>query len=294
MRRGLALMGLCWLVASGAAARDHERTPTTTARPAAPTAEAPDVCDAVADGMPDGPLRTSLHDGELGQARTPCPRSEVAAGATGLIVADVANFYGNVVLSANLWGAWDIDGGTTGAFAAVEAVRYQTVISSVTAEHIGPGHVSVGMTRRLLRAASATLGVGGRLVLPTALLLYDNAWPVGLDVGLGGGLAPTPRLRLFAEVGAQASWAFGSGPADPRAGFRITTAAAYRLLSWLAVASQAELSMGWAAALDVVAVGLGLRLAFGQHLGAEVGVLFPIAGRDRTDLAGALRVGWRL
>jgi len=250
-------------------------------------------CLEPGDAMPDGPLRTSLYDGELGQARQPCPRSELALGGSGLVVADFDNFYGNVVASAMLWWSHDLDGGGTEVFASLEAVRYQTVISSVTADHVGPGHTSVGATRRIYRADALSAGVTARLVLPTAFLLYDNAWPVGLDLGVAGLWVPLPRLRWSAELGLMGGLAFGVGDPQPRLGLRLTTDISYRLFEAMSLLLQVEAGMGWASTLDVLAPGLGLRFAFGPHFGLELGAVMPIAGTDRTLVAGVLRAAWR-
>ena len=55
-----------------------------------------------------------------------------------------------------------------------------------------------------------------------------------------------------------------------------------------------DAARGYAAPLDYVAVGGGVRFSAGESLGGEVGVLAPIAGRDRALAGISLRLSAQL
>lgn len=251
------------------------------------------ACDATRGAMPVGPVQASLLDGELGLARRLCPRTEIAAGVSGLVVADFADFYGNVRASGVLFGSWAPDAKTE-VFGTIEALRYQTVISSVDAAHFGPGHLSIGATRIALDRGAWALGASSRLVLPTAVALYENAWPFGIDLSALVEWSALEVLRVHGRVGGLAQVALSNGPADPAGALLAGGGAAWRPLWWLALVLDVDASFGRTDVLDHLAIAPALRFAIGARLGLEVGATVPIGGRERALAAALLRASVRL
>jgi hypothetical protein len=128
-----------------------------------------------------GPLRAVLRDGELGEPYRACPASAVDATGRTLLVIDPEDFYGDVRGLVSLGASLSSD--ARELFVRVEALRYQQVISSVKADTVGLGHVTLGGNAVLTDTDDLVLGLATRLVLPTASV-YERAWPIALDVGL--------------------------------------------------------------------------------------------------------------
>jgi hypothetical protein len=253
-------------------------------------ARADDAVCARDGGMPSGPVQSTLGEDELGLARRACPRSELATGARGLLVADYDAFYGHIRGSGFVWGSW-APTPERELFFTLEAFRYQQVISSVVADAIGVGRLGLGMTQRVASTEDATLGLTGRLVLPTSIGLSRDVWPFALELGVTG-LWRAGAFDLHGQLGAIASAALSRGDSDPRAGMVTTAGAAWRALDWLALVLDVHLGLGYAAALDVLALDPGLRFAFGRHAGAELSATLPVAGRERALLGALLRFAW--
>ncbi len=251
---------------------------------------AADPC-ASRTGQPLGPLQVGLRDGELGLARPACPTTGLALGGEAGLVADIKDFYGQLRGALRLSGSYAI-GESTELFGSLEALRYQTVISSVAAETAGLGHLSLGATQRLLSREELTLAATGRLVLPTATGLYKHIRPMGLDAAVIAEQTLGAQWRLHAQAGLLASAAISDVRSQPRLGVALTAGAGWQARPWLSVVADLHASTAYASPLDVLAVGLGVR-AGGEHLGAELGAMLPVAGQ-RSPIAAVLRATWRL
>jgi hypothetical protein len=252
----------------------------------------PAAADPCASGLGRslGPLQVGLREGELGLARRACAVSELALGGEGNLVADLANFYGNLRGAVRLSGSYAL-GENTEFFGSLESFRYQTVISSISAESAGLGHLSLGATHRLLSLESFTVAATGRLVLPTATGMYRHILPFGLDAAVIAEQALGTRWRLHAQAGLLASAAISDLDSQPRLGAAITAGAGWQALEWLSVVADLHASAAYAAPLDVLALGLGVR-AGGEHLGAELAGILPVAGL-RSPTSVMLRATWR-
>ena len=264
------------------------------ARPGLASAQDHEPSPCIAGGMPAGPAQVGLLDGELGVARRLCPRTEVALGGSALLVADLAAFYGNVRASGVLWGSWTPGDERTELFATLEAFRYQTVISSIDASYAGLGHLSLGGTRVLLLGRDWRFGASTRVVLPTAFGLYDNAWPLAVDLIAEVEWRAATVLTLHGHAGGLGSLALGGGPAAPEGALLAGGGAALRPLPWLAVVIELDADLGRTDALDHLAATGSLRFGVGERFGAELGAIFPLVGRERALAAAVLRLSWRL
>ncbi len=250
-----------------------------------------DPCSPEARGLLMGPLQVGQLEGELGLAHRACTASELTLQGEAHAVVDTDNFYGQLRGAARLSGSYAL-GDATELFGSLELFRYQTVISSVSAEAAGLGHLSLGGMHRFWVRDELSLAAVGRLVLPTATGTYRHAWPVGLDAGVAAERALGTRWRLHGQLGLLASAAVSDVDSQPRLGVTATVGGGWQALSWLAVLGELHATSGYTSALDVLAAGLGVR-AGGERLGAELSALVPVAGQ-RSPLGLVLRVSWSL
>ncbi len=240
-----------------------------------------------------GPVTAGLYDGDLGVPHRVCGRTEAAFVGGGLAVVDTANFYGHIVAGGTLEGAWAATDRTE-LFVAVEAVRYDTVITAIPAGYLGFGHVSLGGSQRLWSSDAMAVGAHGRLVLPTAVGLYANAFPLAMDLGASGVWAAHRTLRVHGDVAALGSVAASAGPSYPRAGVALTLGAEWQPVGPFALVVDGRAGFGYTAPVDVVAVAAGLRFGLGSRLGVELGGTVPLAGRERSLATAELRITMRL
>jgi hypothetical protein len=243
--------------------------------------------------LPAGPVAVGFADGDLGVARRLCPRTEVGISGGGLAVVETENFYGHIVTGGTLDGSWAASHKTE-VFASIEAFRYDSVITPISASFMGFGHTALGATHQVWRDEKAILGVHGRLVLPTAVGLYRNAWPLAMDLGVGARWQPVRTLEVHGDIGALGSAAISAGSAGPRAGATVTAGVAWNPVKPFALVADVDAGFGYTAALDHLAAAVALRGALGQRVGIELGVTLPLAGRERALAAGELRVSTRL
>ena len=256
---------------------------------AAPAPAAASPC--ADDGLPDGPVQLRFEDGTFSRPARACPRTEVSFEGGGLLVADFDDFYGNVRAAGLLSGRWAVTPDLE-LLGALEVLRYQTVISSVSAEHFGVGHLSIGASYRLVDASEIAIAVFGRITSPVPGL-YSNAVPIDADTGIGA------VYRISESF--QAQWAFGvlgslqvsEGPTYPRGGVTIDAGFVWQPASWFAIAVDAAAQAFYADALDHLAIASALRFGIAGSTGFEVAATVPVIGRERSVLAAALRINHR-
>lgn len=254
-------------------------------------AQAQEPCESSSPALWQGPVQVGLLDGHLGLGRSACPRSEIRVGGDLALTAEVADFYGNIKVDAALGGSWAITEATE-VFAGFEAFRFQSVISSITATHLGTGYFELGATQRIWGGEGVQLAFTGRLVLPTSTL-DQNSSPLALDVGLNLAWAGHRVVTLFGSALFVGSIGISQGPALPRGGARVLVGLDIHPLRWLALVVQLEAGFGYRGAVDLVAPGVAFRFAIRRHLGIELGAVFPVAGEERALVAGALQLSWR-
>jgi hypothetical protein len=235
------------------------------------------------DGMPVGPAVAGFYDGDLGRARRACHRSEVGFGGAGIVVADLANFYGHILAGGTLDASWAATDRVE-VFASLEAVRYESVLGAIAADYVGLGHTALGGSYAL----SEGMAIDGKVVLPTAAGLYENAFPYAMDLGLTVSREAGP-LVAHGAIYALGSVAASEGPAFPRAGLSGTLGAEWRPVKPFAVALDVNAGFGYTAGLDHIAAGLALRGAIGERGGIELAATVPLAGEQRALAAAELR-----
>lgn len=258
---------------------------------AAPSAHA-GVCDDATGGLMMGPVSNSLQMGDLGAPRRACARTTVYAGASGGAIVEPENFYGNIAGSLAIGGSYAF-GRHLEIYGSVEPLLFQQLISAFTASHVGLGHTSLGATWTFLHTSSFAMATTSRLTLPTAVGLYNNAWPVGLDAGVTFTLAPLSFLRLYGEAGGLGRVMLTAGDPFPRAGLVGVLGNELVLWDWASFVVEAKALALYEADLDHVSMTAALRARIWGGLAAEAYVAMPIAGRERTLASGGLRLGYR-
>jgi hypothetical protein len=261
------------------------------ARDNAAAAQEPAAACAWPNGMATGPVQAGLLDGELGRAYRACPRSELALGGAGLAVIEPDQFYGRLQAAGVLRASWARTEESE-LYLRLEAVRFDTVISSVDAAAFGLGHTTLGAAQRLLEGPRARLALGTRVVLSTAFALYHHAWPIGVDVLALGEYSAREWLRLHGGAGPLGSFALGGGPTQPRLGVALLAGAQWLPWGWASVVLDLHAQLGYTSALDVLALAPGLRFG-GTRVGVELSGLVPVLGRERALAAVLLQVGVR-
>lgn len=261
-------------------------------------APALDPCATDLRSRPIGPLSISARDGQLGMPLRACPRNEVALGGDALIVADTANFYGNIRASGRLRASLLLDRNVEG-FVSWEPLRYQTVISSVSAEYLGLGYFSYGALARIWEDDGRVLALTGRMVLPTTTGLDQANQPLGLDLGLTAAWQADANFRFHAWLVLLGSIGIGEGPAEPRGGVRLGGGVDWRPYEWLAFVLELASGFGYADALDELSAQAGARFALGDEIGLELAAALPLLGTRALDsgalpIAGTLMLSWHL
>ncbi|MBI4818129.1 MAG: hypothetical protein HY791_17840 [Deltaproteobacteria bacterium] len=232
-------------------------------------------------------------DGGLGESAPTCPTSALSFGAGGHLLADTDHFYGNVRAFGRLGGRYAVSD-RAAVFAELELIRWQTVISSVSASHLGVGFLGVGGTFALRKADTHRISFVGRVVLPTAIGLYEEAVPFSGDVSgeyqrtLGSGFGTHARLGVLG------SFVVSHGPAFPRAGLIAGLGMSWSFVSFMSAAVDVTSSFGYSDPVDHVAAALALRLDFGSDDQLELAAASPFAGAEREVVAATLRYTHRM
>lgn len=257
-----------------------------------------DPCATDLRSRPVGPLQLSEVDGQLGMPYRVCPRNEIALGGDALIVADTAHFYGNIRASGRVRMSMLLDPNVEG-FVSWEALRYQTVISSVSAAYLGLGYLSYGVTARISQEKGRVYAITGRMMLPTTTGLDQSSQPLGLDVGITGAWQADANFRFHMWLVLLGSIGIGAGPAEPRGGLRAGGGVDWRPYEWISFVLEIASGFFYRDALDLVAAQAGVRFALGSELGLELAASLPFLGTRALDdgalpLTGTLMLSWHL
>jgi hypothetical protein len=258
-----------------------------------PTSAEAGPCDDFSYGLGQGALQAGVLDGDLGTARRLCGRHEFGVVGGASLIADTANFYGRLRGGLTLEGSYAVHERIE-IFAAWEALRYEQILAPLGASFIGLGHFTLGGTGRFLDLERATVGVTGKVVLPTTWL-YKNARPIAFDVGVGVLGRVHPTVHLHGQLGLMGSAAISAGAAGPRAGLAANAGIELRPLPALAIVVDIQGNFGYQAPVEMVAAAIGLRLSDRHRFGFELGATIPIVGRERAavslDMRWSVRFG---
>ena len=253
-----------------------------------------DPCVGFADGMPTGPVTAGLLDGDLGTGHRVCGRSEVGLDAGGLLLVDMPEFYGHLSAGGTLDGSLAVSKRVE-LFASLEFLRFENVITPIPATATGLGHTTLGAGWAFLLHEKVALGVNGKFVLPTAVGIYENAWPMGMDIGLAGQFAVSKKVQFHAQAAFLSSAAISKGASDPQVGGAVTLGTELRPGKAFAFVFDLYGNFGYRSPLEALAIAMGFRFSDGKRFGFEVAAIVPFAGRERAlvrlDLRASIRLG---
>jgi hypothetical protein len=252
-------------------------------------AHAKSPCDGRA--LPEGPLPTGFEEADFGEVKSACPRSELGFGVDGRAIVDEAHFYGDIRGA----GRFDVSVQPfpqLELFGSTELLEYHQVIQSFKASYLGLGDTSAGAVLLAFAHDDFALSVMGRADLPTAYGYYQNAFPVGLEAGLLGLIAPVEPIRLHGGLLAGTTFALTNASPDTRPAIVGNVGADVVLFDWLALVGDVNAQALEHGALDDLALGGGLRFDI-VGVGAEIGAVVPVAGSEKNVASFILRGAWR-
>ncbi len=246
-----------------------------------------EVCDEPSS-LPMGPVTAGLLDGDLGLGLPACGRSQVAMAGGGMLLADTFNFYGNLSAGLTLEGSYARGRGQL--LGGWEFLRYESVIAPLPSSFLGLGHLRLGGGYRLVEKENLAFSLHGQAVLPTTSGLYQNAFPIGFDLGLSAQIRAHEHIHVHGDVGLLGSVAVTSGDPQPRLGAAVTAGVELRPSRRFALVVDLYGNFGYGGEpLEVFAAALALRFADDKRFGMEMGATIPLAGRDQTALSFEMR-----
>ena len=121
--------------------------------------------------------------------------------------------------------------------------------------------------------------MNGKIVFPA---MYENAWPLGIDLGVAGVWAVSRSVRLHAQVSGEFQGNLGAGPALPAFGAAPTIGVIWRPKTVFAMGLDAVTSFGLVDTVDHFALAPVFRFSDGKRFGTDFGITLPLAGADRA------------
>ena len=241
-------------------------------------------------GLTEGPVNLGFFQGALGAPRRACARTEISLAPSGRAIVETANFYGNISGGVVFNGSYALNRKTE-VFGRIEPVHYESVIGAISSSAIGPGDTSLGLQQRLWHNEDGLVQGRAQVVFPTSFGLYQNAWPVGLDLGISGVWTPGP-VEIGGSLLTLGSAAVSKGPTQARVGVSPAGYFGWRPTNGFEVLSDVRATFGYEATLDHFAVGGGVRFGLRHHFGTSLEVLTPVLGRDRSLAMAELTASW--
>lgn len=251
------------------------------------------LCDNWDTGLAQGEIEVGLKDGDLGVGRRVCGRNEVGLAVGGYAIVETENLYGRIVGTGTLHGSWAVSERVE-LFASIEGLRYEMLIAPISSNAIGPGYTDLGASGRIVDGERMGVALHGKLVLPTAFTIDQGAYPTAADLGVSMAWNPVDPLVIHGSAMGMFGMALGGGPLFPRGGAQIGLGAEWKPTKGFGLVLDSQAGFGYTDAIDVVAVGGGVRGAIGKHAGLSLVADVPVAGRERALAAFDLRFDWRL
>ena len=240
-----------------------------------------------------GPIPLAFERGGFAEPRRACPRSEAQLGASGGAVVDTANFYGNLNGRATTALSFEVLEGLE-VFARLDPIFYQQVITSLSADTFGFGHSQLGFSLRALERSDVYVATFARLTLPTALSLYQNAYPIGAEAGFSAEYRLLPAFHLHANLAGAARSSISLAQSQTRVGLNSTLGSELFLGEWVSLVGDVQTNTLLRKGLDHVAVAGALRMKLGGGFSADLSALVPLAGSERKLAEAAFNLRYRI
>jgi hypothetical protein len=257
------------------------------------SAQEVDACSTTRPNRATGPTQAPLMDGMLGVARHACPQRELSLAGDAYLVAQPADFYGNIRIGGRLSGSYAVERNIE-IWGSMELLRHQTILSAVSTQYVGLGYLSVGATGVYARGDGRIAALYSRLVLPTAIGLDRESQPLAMEVGTTGEWRIDSLLRLHAWLSALGSIGISTlAPPLPRGGLRLGGGLDWTPWEWLSIVVEVGSGFGYRDGLDMLSAQLGLRFAFDELVGIEFSAIYPFVGAEPGLAAAQLALSVR-
>lgn len=285
------LLALAAPWAAGAA--DNARPEATTSK-AAQGFHAPQGCEQQQEvDLQQGPAVIGFYEADYATGRRACPRTELGIGERLGAVIDTPNYYGAIAADTLLTGSWAL-GPRTELFGTLELVHYQWVQNAtIKGSVLGLGQLTAGITHVAHQHGAMALAPSARLMLPTSFT-SGNVRTLGAEVGSALDYRAFERLDLHGYVGADFSAGLSAAPAQPRFGLFAIAGLEFAPWRWLGLVLDLHAHLLHRAPLDYIAPAIALRFHLTRALGVELNATLPLAGADRHDALGGLRISLNL
>lgn len=240
-----------------------------------------------------GASTAPLLDGMLGVPRRACFRTEVALAGDGSLIAEPADFYGNIRVGARLSGSVNV-GDLVEIWGSFEAFRWQSLISAVSSRYLGTGYLTLGSSLRLFDQDQRRVAAWARVVLPTTSGLDQRSQPLALELGAAAEWNAHPNVRFHAALSLFGSVGVSDiAPPAPRGGVRVGGGLDWIPYEWLSFQVELVSGIGYRGGFDYLAAAGGARLGLGDRIGVDLSILYPFVGDERALAAAQLGVSGR-
>lgn len=224
---------------------------------------------------------------DLGVPQEACARTALYLEARGALLVATDEFYGSILTGLSMRGTAALPwlGSWVSLYVPGLEARY---VANATIDRwkvslgggAAGGHVPLGDLGPVQLVGFA------RALLPTETV-FVNARRYGVEPGVSARWVPTPTLEVLGGLASTSTWTVVSGRAryvfDPV----ISADTVYRPFRALGLAAGVSVRP-----LESVDPRAQVRVYPYRGLSLSLGVAFPSLGRDRTDAATALSVGW--
>lgn len=239
------------------------------------------------------PVRAHLGPADFGMIPEACPASSLTLDAGGVIAVDRENYYGSILVAGSLRGRLTLPRGPWVSI-YVPGAEYRFVANASlqpSSFDVGAGAVGAHFPVRLHR--SVQIAPYARVLLPTESI-FNNATRTGWELGSALVWDAHRMVEVVGGVTLPLFVTFVGPEAKPRLMPAATADVGFRPARWFTLAG--GLALRLAADEDDTLEALDARGALRFYpwrgLLVELSGAFPVAGRDRTDAAAFLSLGW--
>lgn len=240
------------------------------------------------------PIRIPTGPADLGMIGEACAATSVAMDARMSLTLATEEFYGGLVATATARARMQI-GDIAWLSAVLPGYQYRLLANATvtaTSSDLGPG--SLGAHVVFLRGDWFQVTPHVRFLLPTETV-YQHGTRLGVDLGVSALFHAHDQVEILAGAAFPMTSVYLGGKQLTTFVPNLAADVTWHPLPWLAVAAGLGVRLaphGGDDAFESLDPRFGLRFYALDHLLIEVTAVAPVAGRDRTDAAAFLSLGW--